>query len=230
MMLQTILQKHTNTNDYIYGLANVSGLLSGEYADYKYGIVIGKRLDNTIVDKITGGPTPEYYDHYKNTNKELTELAIDISDKLNINGIQSIATAPSLGGKKQDSKYKKYLSLDISHKMLATRAGLGWIGKSALFISYKFGPRVRLVSILTNTLIEFCNTPVNESQCGDCNICVEKCPARAANGIPWNTTIYRDNFFDANKCREMCRIQGKKHIGFDASICGICVAVCPFGN
>ena len=40
--------------------------------------------------------------------------------------------------------------VDISHKMVATRAGLGWIGKADLFISSRFGPRLRLVSILIN--------------------------------------------------------------------------------
>ncbi|MFC2118041.1 4Fe-4S double cluster binding domain-containing protein [Bacteroidota bacterium] len=229
-MIDEIINKFINKEDFVYGFAEVSGLLSGIYSEYNYGIVIGKRLDKNIIDSINNGPTQTYLDHYKEINQELTTLAIDISRELNKCGILSVPTVPSLAGKKQDADYEKYLSRDISHKMLATRAGLGWIGKTALFISEKFGPRLRLVSILTNTPLNYGQKPVTESRCEDCTICIDACPAQAGNGTLWNTTIHRDIFFNAHKCREMCRVLGKKNIGFDASICGICVSVCPYGD
>ena len=39
---------------------------------------------------------------------------------------------------------------DFPHKTAANMAGLGFIGKSVLFISNEFGPRVRLATVLTD--------------------------------------------------------------------------------
>jgi epoxyqueuosine reductase len=72
--------------------------------------------------------------------------------------------------------------------------------------------------------------PIDESECGKCNICVAKCPAKAASGRSWNISIQRSEFFDAFKCREMCNELARKKLNVDARICGICVAVCPVGN
>jgi len=114
--------------------------------------------------------------------------------------------------------------------MIATRAGLGWIGKTALFISDEFGPRLRLVSILINKNPDTESIPIDYSKCGQCNICVEKCPATAANGKLWNINIHRDEFFDAYKCREKCGELAKQNLNVDIRICGLCVAVCPIGK
>ncbi len=227
-MIHKIIKQHISDKDYIYGFVDIRGLLQGRYSDYKYGIVIGRKLDKNIINEISDGPTEKYYQHYRKFNKELKELADVIAQELSEVGIPAISTEPSLGGADLNN-YSKTLSLDISHKMLATRAGLGWIGKTALFISDKFGPRLRLVSILTKETIDFCQSPVTESKCGDCNICVIECPAEASNGKLWNTSIYRDEFFNPFLCREMCRKLGESQLGHDAHICGICVSVCPYG-
>ena len=42
----------------------------------------------------------------------------------------------------------------LPHKTIATRAGIGWIGKSALLVTAKYGSAIRLSSILTDTPIE----------------------------------------------------------------------------
>jgi epoxyqueuosine reductase QueG len=114
--------------------------------------------------------------------------------------------------------------------MVATRAGLGWIGKTDLFISKEFGPRLRLVSILLKTPVKSESNPVNISRCGYCNICVDICPAKAANGKLWDITVDREEFFDPWKCRNQCVEFGITRLGIDARICGICVAVCPVGR
>ena len=132
----------------------------------------------------------------------------------------------SLGSKDYD-KYLSTLSYDLSHKMVATRAGLGWIGKTALFISKEFGPRLRLVSLLIDQEPETACVPINESKCGKCNVCVERCPAQAATGQLWNIYTHRDTFFDAYKCREMCGELARRRLGVKERICGLCVAVCP---
>jgi epoxyqueuosine reductase QueG len=216
--------------NYIYGFAALTGLLDKKFGDFNYGISIGRILDYSIVDKVADGPTWEYYSHYRQINKDLSLLTKRISNDLNKNNIETINIEPTVSTSELDSTYYKTLRTDFSHKMVATRAGLGWIGKTDLFISKKNGPRLRLVSILLKTPLIPKSKPVDKSRCGTCNICVEICPAKAANGILWNITIKREDFFDPWKCRKQCAEFGRLRLDMDARVCGMCVAVCPIGQ
>jgi epoxyqueuosine reductase len=71
---------------------------------------------------------------------------------------------------------------------------------------------------------------IDKSKCGKCDICVQKCPAQAANGILWDISTDRDLFFNAHKCREKCSELAKSRLNLDSRICGICVSVCPLGK
>ena len=133
-----------------------------------------------------------------------------------------------------DGEIKDYY---FFHKMAATWEGIGWIGKTALMVTEKFGPRVRFVSVLLKEPLEKNGipmeksvVPVEKSLCGNCSICVEECPAGAGNGRLWDIHTSRDSFFDAyacmNKCRELCL----KNLDRNITICGICVKVCPVGR
>jgi epoxyqueuosine reductase QueG len=73
-------------------------------------------------------------------------------------------------------------------------------------------------------------SPINKSRCGSCNICVESCPAGAANGLLWDITLNREDFFDPWKCRDKCAEFGRTKLGTGARVCGMCVAVCPEGQ
>lgn len=194
--IDEIVKRHLlPSENHIYGFADLTRLVQNKFFGYNYGISIGRKLDNRIVDKIVHGPTPEYYSHYRQINEDLGLLTERISEELN--------------------------------KMVATRPGSGWIGKTDLFISKQFGPRLRLVSILLKTPVKSKSKPVNISCCGNCNICVDSCPAKASNGKLWNITVDREEFFDPWKCRNQCAEFGRTRLGMDARICGICVAVYP---
>lgn len=229
-MISKIIERVLVPNDkFIYGYADLTGLTQFPYQEYNYGISIGRRLDNVIVDEIIDGPTLKYHSHYKEINKELQSLSEIIASKLRENGHEAVSVMPSVSTMELDGEYNKTLRTPLSHKMVATRAGLGWIGKTDLFISQKFGPRLRLVTILTKTTLVSQLAPINESQCGACQICVDDCPADAATGQAWDTSIDRDEFFDAQKCRKQCREFGENRLKSNIIICGICVSVCPIG-
>ena len=219
-----------NDKYYTIGFADLTNLLADKYKSYNYGIVIGKKLDDKIVDSVISGPNFEYYKQYNQTNKDLSELVHKISEKLKSLNISSFVIEPTIADKELDGQYIKTLRYDFSHKMVATRAGIGWIGKTALLISDKFGPRLRLATILTNYSLPCSNKPINESKCGLCNLCVEQCPARAANGELWDINIDRDSFFNPFKCREKCLELSWKNMKIRTSICGICVSICPIGR
>jgi len=217
--------------EYIFGTADLTRLIDKKFGEYRYGISIGKKLDDGIIDAIENGPTLEYYDHYTQTNKELAEIAERMKIELLKSGIDSIAIVPTSAISSKEAKlHYPTLTYDLSHKMVATRAGLGWIGKTDLFISPEFGPRLRLVSLLMKQKPDKVSFPVEESRCGKCNVCVMKCPAQAANGKSWDINVHRDSFFDAHKCREKCAELAKQRLNIDKRICGICVSVCPIGK
>jgi len=232
-MIREIVYRYlTPPEDFIYGYALLQGLLDKKFDGYNYGISIGRKLDPQIVNNIKDGPTIEYYNHYQKVNAELTELTGKINRELTRIGIDSMPIAPTIhpGPEGYDKEYLKTLSVDISHKMVATRAGLGWIGKTDLFVSRTFGPRLRLVSILIKQNPGVESTPVVRSECGKCNLCVVKSPAQAANGKEWNINIKRDEFFDPHKCREKCGELAMQRLKVDTRICGLCVSVCPYGK
>lgn len=227
-VLKKILQPN---EDFIYGFANLKGLIPDEYKEYQTGISIGKRLNDKITDSIKNGPTLEYFNHYGEMNCELNKLSTSICKELkkkNINCISIVPTVPSTSD--EFKPYLKDLRYKVSHKMIATRAGLGWIGKTDLFISKDFGPRVRLVSILIDRPVKIIQQTIDKSRCGNCEICVKRCPAQAANGSLWDINTDRDLFFDAHKCREKCGELAKLLLNKDSRICGICVSVCPLGK
>lgn len=230
-IIKDIVHRHLiPAENYIYGFSDLTGLLHKKFIGFNYGISIGRKLENNIVDKVINGPTLEYYSHYKQVNKELELLTRSISKDLNKNDIESVNIDPTVSTAELDTVYFKTLRTDLSHKMVATRAGLGWIGKTDLFISKEFGPRLRLVSILLKTQLKSRFNSIDISRCGSCRICVDICPAKAATGELWDITVERDEFFDPWKCRNQCAEFGRTRFGMDARICGICVAACPVGQ
>lgn len=100
----------------------------------------------------------------------------------------------------------------------AARAGLGWIGRSGLFISKEHGPRLRLKGILTDVDMGAPGImPVYG--CGDCDECLGACPVGA---------ISRDGV-DQKKC-DACPLQHRKVLAYSYQNCMACTNACPFGS
>ena len=230
MIIEIVKNNLVPLENFVYGTADLNGLIDEKFGEYHYGISIGKKLDDDIIDGIKNGPTVEYYNHYKQVNIELAKIAENIKAELKKANIESIVIEPTFHTtSKRFKKYLQTLTVDVSHKMVATRAGLGWIGKTDLFISKDFGPRLRLVSLLINRKPEINSIPIETSKCGSCKKCIEQCPPQAANGKLWNIQIHRDEFFDAHKCKEYGELV-KEKLNLEGRICGMCISVCPIGK
>lgn len=116
----------------------------------------------------------------------------------------------------------------ISHKAVARMAGLGWQGKSLLLINLEYGPRVRLVTILTDMPL-LPDRPI-KNRCGACLECVQACPASAIKNA--STDSYypgRDVAIDLEKCHQKL-IEFKALPGINTRICGVCIKACPIGK
>jgi epoxyqueuosine reductase QueG len=90
-------------------------------------------------------------------------------------------------------------------------------------VSPDLGPKLRLATVFTDLDLPE-GAPMTRGRCGSCTLCVDACPAKAGVDVQWLAGMAREALFDARACER--HIEGNKE--FDG-ICGICVAVCPFG-
>lgn len=220
MNLEELEKKILDWGASFVGFADLEGLAPKEWSFLKNGVSIAVRLSNVIIDKISNGPTLTYAYHYRATNELLDSIATKASIFFQSLGYQAL---PVPASQRVDAGELRGL---ISHKMVATRAGLGWIGKSALLITAEYGPRVRLVSVLTDAPIR-ASKPISESRCGNCMLCVEVCPSKALKGRNWTLNTKREDLMEAGLCHEVT--SRNKEI-FGEKICGMCISVCPFGR
>src|SRR4030042_6099617 len=231
MKLKNLIQKRIpDDGEHLWGFADLTGLLHERVIGFNYGIVILKKLDDSIIDSVINGPTMEYVNQYIDTNNYLSGRVKELAQELTAAGIKSLAINPTDSEVDRADDYEQTLRHTFSHKMVATRAGLGWIGKTDLFISKKFGPRLRLASVLVGYPLKSMSPSIDKSRCGKCNLCVEACPAKAASGKLWNIHIDRDQFYNARKCKETANRLPLERIGKDMRLCGICVSACPVGQ
>ena len=176
-------------------------------SELPFGISMGFKLSDDIIDDILDRPTLIYKHHYSTVNHFLDQLALKICSEIQKKNYKAIAIPAS-----QMVDWEKQLG-HLPHKAIAFQAGLGWIGRSNLLISPQFGARVRYVTILTDFPL-VTGKPL-ENKCGACIACIKVCPAKAIS----------KNAYDKNKCVE--KLKEFSHIhGIGQSICGVCVKAC----
>lgn len=206
----------------LVGYSNVYDKLPEKLKELKFAITIIVRLSDFIIDEITDKPTYTYFHHYRTINALIDQITLKGLLMIQERGYKVLAVPASQTVNDMNDKYSGI----FPHKTAAVKAGLGWIGKSGLFISPKYGPRVRIGTILTNMEIS-CKESIFSSQCGDCNRCVISCPAMALSGNCWTEGCSRSYIVDAKACSDYMN-SNFKHIG-RGSVCGICMKVCPVG-
>ena len=205
------------------GFSRVDDTVPPDLARYHYAVTLMFRLSDAVVDEIDGAPTYAYFQHYRAANALLDRCALLACEMLRRDGARAYPIAASQSVHDRGDKYTGI----YQHKSAAVAAGLGWIGKSALFISPVYGPRVRLATVLTDRELPVTGQPM-ESRCGDCRRCVEACPAGAVKGVNYVRGMAREDIFDAEKCSaHMKKAYG--HIGRGA-VCGLCMRACPYGQ
>lgn len=205
------------------GFSDIEGRLPDSLSKVRYAITVGVRLSDFIIDQINDKPTYTYFHHYRTVNALIDQITLRGQLLIGEKGYDSIAIPASQTVNDTEEKYSGI----FPHKTAAVLAGLGWIGKSGLFISPAYGPRVRLGTILTNMKTCNENNPI-EQECGECRVCVDKCPAMALTGNSWKEGCNRSCILDAKACSDYMN-QNFKHIG-RGSVCGICVRSCPKGQ
>ncbi len=116
----------------LVGYADVSDLAYETVAGLTNAVSIAVALNPSVICDISNGPTKSYYQEYNRANSLLTDLCGHAVDILISKGYKAVALKPTI---KQVDLTK--IDAHLPHKTVATKAALGWIGKSALLITKK---------------------------------------------------------------------------------------------
>jgi epoxyqueuosine reductase QueG len=204
----------------LVGFADLTCLPGAVRAGLPRAISVAVALDPAVVAELDHGPTPRYHAEYDRANALLGNLANLAVTELRQQGFSSMSGAVTVRVVCGDG------ATHLPHKTVATRAGLGWIGNSALLITRNYGAAVRLTSVLTDAPF-VCDEPVEESHCGTCHACLDACPATAFTGEAWQPGIARERIVDVAACKKVASGLAASQ-GIDVTICGICILACPW--
>lgn len=199
----------------LVGFADIESL-----AELPRAVVLAMPHSPAVLTDPDDMPNPAYAQDYVDLNARLDEIATRIVDLLTAAGYRAVANLATL-----QTIDRATLAAPFAHKTAATRAGLGWIGKSALLVTPELGPALRLVSVMTDAPLVV-GEPVTESRCGECVVCVEACPSGAIKGEQWHAGRPREEILDAYACGRTC-LERAAARGIAGGRCGICMAVCP---
>jgi len=207
----------------LIGFADLRELPEDARDGFPYGVVIGMAWEKDVLHSIADGPTHAYHQNYDDLNERLDNLSLYAEKWLVEKGFRALAKTRQVVGAYDGVR----LTTKLPHKTVATRAGVGWIGKCALLVTPEFGSALRISSTLADAPLET-GTPVNESHCGECAVCREICPAKAVSGNKWSAGLPREEFWNAQACRETALARSREKLGEDVTLCGLCILRCPW--
>ena len=186
------------------------------------GVVFYITYPKDIIRNMKNAPTREYVDELVSLNTRLDALGMICEEFLMDKGYNAYAQTK----KRLGTDFGKFNSFELPHKTIATKAGLGWIGKSALFTTKEYGSALRLSSVLTDASLDI-GKPVLKSRCGKCTECMDACPGGAISGREWNYTLKRNDFYDDKKCEKYALKVSQENLGKPDTVCGKCIYACP---
>lgn len=224
MVQHTIRQYIYEQGASLVGFARLRGLDLPGTMGFPYAISIACSLPLEVIESIHNGPNWAYYLQYREKNALLNRIGHGVEVMIRSAGYRAQivqATIEDTGRK----KYLKWFDGKFPHKTAATLAGLGWIGKSSLFVSSTYGPGVRLGTVLTDMPLET-GIAVSVGNCNSCVECVKACPVNAIRDREWRVGMPREELLDVYTCRKKALEFGIS-LGIEDSLCGICISVCP---
>lgn len=182
-----------------------------------YAFSIAVKLSDAVLSSIDGAPTFAYFQHYRAANALLDQIAFRTANEIEKLGYNAfpVAASQSLG---KNAPYQGILP----HKTAAVLSGLGFVGKSGLFLTEEYGSKVRLATVITDMPVTS-KRKIIENGCGECTACMRACPAGAIFGELPKTNGERN--YDPEKCSRYMK-EHFQDVG-RGSVCGVCIKVCP---
>ena len=200
---------------------DLTGISPSLRAGFSCGISILVEIPLSVINRLGKGVPQQHIDVYNEKNILLDELGRMAEKYLISRGYDAFAQTRD----RVLFDFHKSTTL-LPHKTVATRAGLGWIGKNAMLVTKERGSAVRLTSVLTNAPFPK-GKSIDKSFCGDCMECTNNCPGAAPLGTNWSVGVNREDFFHMHACRKVC-VERTWAIAPGESSCSLCVLVCPW--
>ena len=186
-----------------------------EFPSLDYGIALVLKLPRQAIQLLIDDEFRRYWKIFHNQIDILTDIALKAESLIKDNGYDAFA----LTMQRNECDMEKLLS-KLPYKPLATTSGLGWIGRSALFVCEEYGSAVALSGILTDMPLDV-GQPITDSYCDDCEECQKACPVDAINPKKWNSRLNRSDIIDIEACSEYVIDQFKSGLG-----CSKCLSNC----
>jgi epoxyqueuosine reductase len=174
-----------------------------------HAISMAFHLSDRVLEDVLTGPTKLYFFHYQRVNVLLDELALKVTNFIQSRGWDALPVPAS-----QIIDWESQRA-HVSHKHVAQKAGIGWIGRNNLLVTSPFGSRQRLVTVLTNMPLK-ADEPVPWG-CLECRACISSCPSQSIKDRPED--------FDHVGCYHQIKALVKA-AGISQNICGLCVKAC----
>ncbi len=173
------------------------------------GISIAVKVSDRVLAEIEDHPTRLYLHHYRTLNALLDQIAVKIATFIQEEGFEALPI-PASQIVDWDAQ-----TAHLSHKMVAVRAGIGWLGRNNLLVHPEYGSSIRLATVLTNMPL-LTDSPI-EGDCGECRRCIEVCPVSAIG------ESHKD--YNRDVCLDRLKWFAKTY-NIGHYICGICVKAC----
>lgn len=196
------------------GYANVRGLAS-DFVDLPNGISLVLKLPKEAMEYLKDDDFISYWKCFHIKVAELKSIALKGEKHIKNLGYDAFA----LTMERNECDMEKLLSI-LPYKTIATKSGIGWIGRSALLVTPEYGSAIALCTILTDMPLEF-DTPITDSECDECTNCQDACPVDAINPQKWNARLNREDIIDIEACSEYIIDQYKNGLG-----CTKCMLEC----
>ena len=126
------------------GFADIDGLAS-DFLDLPNGISLILKLPKKCVDYIENDEYDKYWMLFHKTMAEITKIALLGEEFIKNKGYNAFALTMD----RNECDMEKLLSI-LPLKTIATKSGLGWIGRSSLFVCEEYGSAVCLSGTRTS--------------------------------------------------------------------------------
>jgi O-acetylhomoserine (thiol)-lyase len=164
-------------------------------------------------------PSIVHTELYNTTNRLLDEAAYRIANFLNTQGQRAIFFPRD--GYGDISVLVKKPEAAFSQVLAGKYAGLGTIGFNHTLLTPEYGPRVRLVSVITDADLPL-DKVIGKDLCVQCGLCKKNCPVDAFTATP--------GFVIAQMAKNKCAAYHEKLKNELRYPCGVCTMVCPIGK
>ena len=110
--------------------------------------LVGRHAPAALAGLETSHMSAAFFDDYSRLFAELDAAAAAVIALIEAHGYRAQQIMNVMSAPHDDPPLEDWGDAGVfAHKTAATQAGLGWIGKTAQFVSARFGPAVRLTTV-----------------------------------------------------------------------------------